>query len=100
MKTKTKPQKIVSFSFWKNNRIDRHFKLTESELIEKFVNWKEYQLHDPERSFSWWEYYYGSQLVRAFITDKELKQGLESVFDEKEWETIYETLRNYLDPKK
>lgn len=71
------------FDFWLNNKIDQHYELNEVDLIERFKNW----MNTKEKS--WLEYYYGEQGIRCFIAEKE---GLSSVFDEKQYEGIYDVL--------
>ena len=93
------PRLDQEFNFWKDNSNDKHFTLTQQELMTKFIDWKVAQLLSEERGESWYEYYYGSQLLRCFITDKETKKGLQSVFEEKEFNDMYSTIRHLLDHK-
>jgi hypothetical protein len=82
-------QKDRSFKFWKDNRLDKEFELTQEELCEKFDYWLHIQMDNLEtRGFQWYEYYY-STLIRIFITDKEDVGGLQSVFEEDDYEALF-----------
>jgi hypothetical protein len=68
------------FNFWKDNRKDQHFQLTGEELTEKFLAWMRQQERDML------EYYSSDRVIRIFITTKD---GLSSVFDEEQWDEIF-----------
>ena len=59
------------FNFWKNNRIDGFFQLTEGELCIKFTEWMQHQSKDRLA------HYLISDNVAMFIADKE--HGLSSM---------------------
>lgn len=73
----------MEFTFWKENRLDREYKLTLDEIKAKY---KEY-LATKEKS---WIEYYGHQTVTAFVGDKE---GLNSVTDAENYEVLQEQLK-------
>lgn len=72
------------FDFWFENKKDQHYELNQVSLIEKFNEWL------PKKEKDWLEYYGSEQSIRYFITDK---QGLSSVFNEKQFAGIVEVLR-------
>lgn len=59
------------FNFWKENRVDGFFQLTEDELSAKFID------YCAQKSKEWLAHYSISDVVAAFISDKE--DGLNSV---------------------
>lgn len=59
------------FNFWKDNRVDGFFQLTEGELSIKFIEWMNHQSTDRL------SYYSTSDNVAMFIADKE--HGLSSM---------------------
>lgn len=76
-------KKITGFNFWKENKLDQHFTLTDEELKTKFSAWLKTKEQD------WIEYYNTARLIRFFITSQE---GLNSVCDELEMNEMYDTL--------
>lgn len=85
------------FDFWKDNRLDNHFQLSSADLVAKFSAWKEYQINkNKERGQSWYNYYRRYELIMAFIGDKGTILGLESVFDEHQFDDLCKSLRQYL----
>lgn len=71
------------FTFWKENKKSQEFTLTSKMLREKFSEY----LKIKDRN--WIEHYRTERIIRAFITDE---TGLNSVFNESEFESIYDTL--------
>lgn len=71
MKTKRKVQK-TNFVFFKDNRMDGKFSLSEQQIKEKYIDWLK------AKEISWIEYY-GHKTVWSFISEKE---GLSSVVDD------------------
>lgn len=75
---------ISVFQFWKDNQLDQHFTLTRHELETKFTEWLK------TRDAEWINYYSADRAIRFFITDK---SGLSSVFEESEYQDMYEPLK-------
>jgi hypothetical protein len=73
------------FDFWKNNRKDQHHQKTMEELIQLFKEWL------PTKEQSWLEYYASDAVIRGFLAIDE--GGLHSVFDEDQYNEIYEGLK-------
>lgn len=71
------------FQFWKDNKKDGHFTLKPQELKVKL------KAYLATKDRSWVEYYRAERVIRSFITDAD---GLSSVFDESQFEAIYDTL--------
>ena len=86
MATKSKKSLVApsEFNFWKDNSIDQHFTLTESVLKEKFEAWL------PTKDIAWINHYNSERIIRFFLTDK---QGVSSVFEESEFDAMYEFLK-------
>lgn len=72
------------FTFWRENRTDQEHEKTESQLITAFQNWL------PLKEVSWLNYYSSDVIIRSFITSKE---GINSVFEEKDYQEMYELLK-------
>lgn len=51
------------FNFWKGNKVDGFFQLTQAELIEKFNAWI------PTKDRSWLDYYGISECVQVFVSE-------------------------------
>lgn len=72
------------FTFWRENKVANEFKLLASEMKPKFLDW----LITKEKT--WVDYYGSEQVIIAFITDKD---GLNSTFDQSQFNEIYKCLR-------
>lgn len=72
-----------TFHFWKDNKIAGHYGLTETELTARFKTW----LRTKEKA--WINYYSSERAIRLFITEGE---GLNSAFEEKDFDAIYRCL--------
>lgn len=70
-----------TFKFWKDNRKDQEYQLTQWELKAKYLEYLNKK--DPD-----WILYYGHQTVWAFVSSDD---GLRSV-SESEWRTVLEDL--------
>lgn len=62
----------MEFTFWKNNKKDQEYKITDDQVKEKYLTFLSHQEDD-------WILYYGDQTVLAFIGAPESKFGLQSV---------------------
>lgn len=79
---------LKGFDFWKDNKIAGHYSLTETELRETFKTW----LRTKEKA--WIDYYSSERAIRLFITEG---AGLNSAFEEKDFDAMYRCLsRVYL----
>lgn len=72
------------YDFWKENKTDQHFELNSIHLRERFLEFLK------KKDIAWINYYRSERLIRFFITDKD---GLNSVFEESQFETMYEELK-------
>jgi len=76
-----------TFDFWKDNKIDGHYQLTEGELTKRFKKWL------ATKEEAWMAYYSSERAIRLFITDGE---GLSSAFEEKSFDAIYHVLNPFI----
>ena len=72
------------FNFWKENKIDQHFTLTETDLVEKFKEW----LSNKQRN--WLDYYTTHEVLCSFIGET---AGLSSVQEPKEMDAMVKLLK-------
>lgn len=75
----------TEFDFWRDNEIAKHYTLTLDELKAKFTAWL------PTKELAWLNYYRTEMVICAFITEKE---GLSSVFEQKQFDQMYDPLKN------
>lgn len=76
---------------WKDNRTDAEWQIDLDELATKFIAYDE-----RHELTAYWRL---ERAVRAFLTDKESDGGLQSVFDEEQYEEIHEACRAKRWPK-
>ena len=69
---------------WKENKLDQEWEMDNDDIAIKFWLSKPYR----ELVASCWPL---DRAIRAFLTDP--KDGLNSVFDEKEYEELYDVVR-------
>lgn len=55
---------MQQFNFWKDNRTDEHFQLTEKEIIAHFNEWI------ATKEIPWLVYYNMNAIVCSFISEK------------------------------
>lgn len=73
----------MNFNFWKENKTANHFQLSAAEIADRFDKWLESQ---DKEAFA---QYPAERTIRNFITDKD---GLNSVFEENEYDSIHKEL--------
>lgn len=73
---------MTQYNFWKENKIDKHFTLTTSQIKEKFKEWL------PTKKMEWINYYSSERIISHFIME-----GLESVNEQKEFDKLYQDLQ-------
>jgi len=71
--------------FWKDNKTDNEFELTHEEVLSRFYKW----VNAGEGCATWSL----DRNVRVFLTAREINLGVQSVFDEDEYEDFFEVLR-------
>jgi len=72
------------FTFWRENKVANEFKVFASDLRQQFQKWL--MIKDKQ----WIEYYGPEQVILSFLTSKD---GLNSTFDQSQFEDIYRILR-------
>lgn len=78
-----------TFNFWKENKVDGFFQLTEGELSIKFIEWMKLQSKDRLSIYS------TNDAVSLFIADK---RGLNSVGNSEKDFAEYRTMEIILKP--
>lgn len=81
--TDTKPTTIT---LWRDNKIDAEWKCELETIVTKFLQYNSRHQLD--------EHWPLERIIRAFLTDKETDGGLQSVFDESDYETIDDACRS------
>lgn len=76
----------VQIKLWVNNKRELEWFLEAEQLAIRFWEWE-----TKEKVTDSWPL---DRCIRAFITDKESEGGLQSVFDEDQYNDIYSTIRN------
>ena len=77
---------VTNIRLWKDNKLNQEHEISINDLVTKF--WEYEDRHDLVGSWPL------ERCIRAFITDKESEGGLQSVFDEQDYEDIYEAVRD------
>lgn len=75
---------MKQFTFWKNNRNDQQHTKTGDELAAAFKLWL------PGKEVAWLNYYNSDRIIRHFLTSHD---GICSVFEEIEYQAMYEILK-------
>lgn len=73
-------------TFWKNNKIDQQYEITDDQIKERYLTFLSHK--DDE-----WTLYYGDQTVLAFIGANESEFGLQSVCDRETTERLIDILK-------
>ena len=76
----------VQIKLWKDNKRDQEWTLEAEELAKRFWEWDA-----KEKVTEGWPL---DRCIRAFITGRKAEDGLQSVFDEDQYNDIYSTIRN------
>jgi hypothetical protein len=76
----------IHITLWKGNKRSQEWTIEVEELAKKFWAW-----NAKERITDTWPL---DRCIRAFITDAEKENGLQSVFNEDQYNEIYSTVRN------
>jgi hypothetical protein len=77
---------MTTIKLWKDNKTDQEWSIDADDLAAKF--WDYDRQHELTGSWPL------DRCIRAFITDKETEGGLQSVFDEDQYNDIYSSIRN------
>lgn len=78
----------MKYRFWKDNRTDKDFILSESEVQDKFLEWMKSKDRD------WLDYYgHNQSMMHLFIGESENGKGLESVSDDITDNHLWDTLK-------
>lgn len=73
---------------WKENRVDQEWELGVAEIATRF-------LASPYNTPTYLNHWPLERIVRAFLTSKD---GLDSVFEESDYEAIHEAIRSKVFP--
>ena len=76
---------------WKDNMVANKWSMETAEIARRFIEYD-----DRHKLSNGWPL---DRCVRAFLTDKEDDGGLQSVFDESEYEEVFEACRKARWPK-
>ena len=71
----------MSIKLWKDNKLDQEHEIEIDEIAKRFWEW------DAKEGAS--QIWTLERCIRVFITDKEENGGLQSVFDEDDYQDIY-----------
>lgn len=77
----------VVIKLWKDNKLAGQWNIEIDELARRFWQWNA----DNDRLTDSWPL---DRCIRKFITDAEKEFGLQSVFDEEQYNEIYSGIRN------